>query len=163
MNDDFESLVRLSEHFKDHIVNKQKKINEIRANQFQSMQGDQPKINFGKIRERHREFQRREESQLKILTDEMNNMVVEKIKKFEGKSFKIKELMQEKILLDELKKERSKQINDALVTLSEESEAPLMPLIVHVDMLLQKQELSEEQKNHLRKVRENVLSGLDKF
>ncbi len=73
----------------------------------------------------------------------------------------MKELMQEKIFLKELEKNRSNRITDALKILSAEYDAPLMPLLVHVDMLLQKQELSEKQKNHLRNIKQNVFSCLD--
>ena len=71
--------------------------------------------------------------------------------------------MQEKMILVELEKEHSLQIINTLKSLSAKEDAPLMQLLVHVDMLLQKQELSEKQKNHLREVKQNILSGLNLF
>jgi len=161
MIDDFESIESLSKIFQEHIVSNQKKLNEVRKKQFQSMTSVSSKIDFSKIREKHQEFQRREKSQISIFAEELNKRLLTKVKIFEGSSFKMKELMQEKILLKELEKNRSDQITNALKILSDEYDAPLMPLLVHVDMLLQKQELSEKQKNHLRNVKQNVLSCLD--
>ncbi len=71
------------------------------------------------------------------------------------------ELLQERMLLKELEKKRSKRVTDALETLSEEYDAPLKPLLIHVDMLLEKEGLTEKQKNHLVNVKENVLSCLE--
>ena len=73
MIDDYESLESLSKIFQDRFVTNQKKLNEIRAKQFQSMTGVNPKINFKEIAEKHREFQRREKAQIAVLADEMNN------------------------------------------------------------------------------------------
>ena len=161
MIDDFEYIESLSKIFQEHIVSDQKKLNEIRKKQFQSMTSTSSKIDVSKIREKHQEFQRREKSQISIFAEELNKRLIVKIKILEDNSFKMKELVQEKILLKELERERSTQITNALKTLSAEYDAPLMPLLVHVDMLLQKQELSEKQKNHLRNVKQNVLSCLD--
>ena len=161
MIDDFESIESLSKIFQEHIVSNQKKLNEVRKMQFQSMTSASSKIDFSKIREKHQEFQRREKSQISIFAEELNKRLLTKVKIFEGSSFKMKELMQEKIFLKELEKNRSNRITDALKILSAEYDAPLMPLLVHVDMLLQKQELSEKQKNHLRNIKQNVFSCLD--
>ncbi len=161
MIDDFESIESLSKIFQEHIVSNQKKLNEVRKKQFQSMTRASSKIDFSKIREKHQEFQRREKSQISIFAEELNKRLLTKVKIFEGSSFKMKELMQEKIFLKELEKNRSNRITDALKILSAEYDAPLMPLLVHVDMLLQKQELSEKQKNHLRNIKQNVFSCLD--
>ena len=161
MIDDFEYIESLSKTFQEHIVSDQKKLNEIRKKQFQSMASTSSKIDVSKIREKHQEFQHREKSQISILAEELNKRLIVKVKILEDNSFKMKELVQEKILLKELERERSTQITNALKTLSAEYDAPLMPLLVHVDMLLQKQELSEKQKNHLRNVKQNVLSCLD--
>ena len=87
--------------------------------------------------------------------------MISKIQIVEDDSFKMHELLQERMLLKELEKKRSKRIADALELLSEEYDAPLKPLLVHVDMLLEKQELNDKQKNHLINARENVLSCLD--
>lgn len=164
MVDDYESLERLSKTFQNRFATNQKKLNEIRTKQFQSITGDSPKVSFSEIAESHREFQRREKDQISILADEMNNMLLEKFKDFkEDESFKNKESMQKKILLDELEREYSGKITDALESLSAKEDDPLMPLLIHVDMLLQRQELSEKQKNHLRNVKQNILSGLDLF
>lgn len=48
-------------------------------------------------------------------------------------------------------------------SLSAESEISLTPLLVHVDMLLQKQELTEKQQNHLKNIKQNILSSLEVF
>jgi len=161
MIDDFESIESLSKTFQEQVVSNQKKLNEVRRKQFQSMADNSSKIDFSKIREKHQEFQRREKSQISILAKELNKRLLAKVKIIEDNSFKMKELVQEKILLKELEKEHSNRITDALKTLSTEYDVPLMPLLVHVDMLLQKPELSEKQKNHLRNAKQNVLSCLD--
>ena len=163
MTDDYERLERLSKNFQDKFISNQKKLNEIRVNQFQSMLGDNPKVNFNKIREKYQEFQRREKLQRGILTDEMNMILLQKIKEFEKEeSFKNKEPIQRKILLEEIDKEESKQITSTLKQ-SAELRVLLLPLVVHVDILLQKQALSEKQKNHLKIVRQHILSDLDVF
>jgi len=170
MIDDFESIESLSRTFQEQVVSNQKRLNEVRKNQFQSMTSTSSKIDLSKIREKRQisqskeksqDFQQREKSQIAILVEEMNKRLISKIEIVEDNSFKMKELVQEKILLKELEKNRSDQITNALKILSDEYDAPLMPLLVHVDMLLQKQELSEKQKNHLRNVKQNVLSCLD--
>jgi len=131
MIDDFESIESLSKIFQEHIVSNQKKLNEVRKKQFQSMTSPSSKIDFSKIREKHQEFQRKEKSQISIFADELNKRLLAKVKIFEGSSFKMKELMQEKIFLKELERERSTQITNALKILSAEYDAPLMPLLVH--------------------------------
>lgn len=170
MIDDFESIESLSRTFQEQVVSNQKRLNEVRRNQFQSMTSTSSKIDLSKIREKRQisqfkeksqDFQQREKSQIAILVEEMNKRLISKIEIVEDNSFKMKELVQEKILLKELEKNRSDQITNALKILSDEYDVPLMPLLVHVDMLLQKQELSEKQKNHLRNVKQNVLSCLD--
>jgi len=161
MIDDFEYIESLSKIFQEHIVSDQKKLNEIRKKQFQSMASISSKIDVSKIREKHQEFQHSEKSQISIFAEELNKRLIVKVKILEDNSFKMKELMQEKIFLKELEKKRSNRITNALKILSAEYDAPLIPLLVHVDMLLQKQELSEKQKNHLRNVKQNVLSCLD--
>lgn len=163
MIDDYEYLEKQSRYFKEHIIKNQMKLNEIRASQFQNMLGDVQKVDLDKIREERKKFQMKENAQLKILMDEMNNIMVVKIRKFEGKSFKIKEMVQEKILLDGLKKERTGMLKNTLATFSGEFDSLLMPLIVHVDMLLENKKLSEKQRNHLERVRNNVLCGSDIF
>ncbi|MBT8173783.1 MAG: hypothetical protein KJN83_07005, partial [Nitrosopumilus sp.] len=75
--------------------------------------------------------------------------------------FKNKELMQKKILLEELGKEYSKQLSYISELSNSENDLPLTPLIVHIDMLLQNQNLSDKQKNHLIIARQNILSGLN--
>jgi len=161
MIDDFEYIESLSKTFQEHIFSNQKKLNEVRRKQFQSMASTSSKIDVSKIREKHQEFQHREKSQISILAEELNKRLLAKITIIEDNSFKMKELMQEKIFLKELEKKRSNRITNALKILSAEYDTPLIPLLVHVDMLLQKQELSKKQKNHLRNVKQNVLSCLD--
>jgi len=170
MIDDFESIESLSKTFQEQVVSNQKRLNEVRRKQFQSMVGNSSKVDFSKIREKRKisqseekfqDFQQREKSQIAILVEEMNKRLLSKIEIVEDNSFKMKELVQEKILLKGLEENRSKRITDALKTLSTEYDAPLIPLLVHVDMLLQKQELSEKQKNHLKNAKQNVLSCLD--
>jgi len=161
MIDDFEYIESLSKTFQEHIVSNQKRLNEIRKKQFQSMASTSSKIDVSKIREKHQEFQHSEKSQISIFAEELNKRLIVKVKILEDNSFKMKELMQEKIFLKELEKKRSNRITNALKILSAEYDTPLIPLLVHVDMLLQKQELSKKQKNHLRNVKQNVLSCLD--
>jgi len=170
MIDDFESIESLSKTFQEQVVNNQKKLNEVRKKQFQSMASNSSKISFSKIREKRQiyqseeksqDFQQREKSQIAMIVEEMNKRLLSKIEIVKDNSFKMKELVQEKIFLKEFEEKRSKRITDALKTLSTEYDVPLMPLLVHVDMLLQKPELSEKQKNHLRNAKQNVLSCLD--
>jgi len=161
MIDDFEHIESLSKTFQEHIFSNQKNLNEVRRKQFQSMASTSSKIDVSKISEKHQEFQRREKSQISFFAEELNKRLLAKVTIFEDNSFKMKELMQEKIFLKELEKKHSNRITNALKILSAEYDAPLIPLLVHVDMLLQKQELSEKQKNHLRNAKQNVLSCLD--
>jgi len=138
MIDDFESIESLSKIFQEQVVSNQKKLNEVRRKQFQSMASNSSKIDFSKIREKReisqskeksQDFQQREKSQIAMLVEEMNKKLLSKIKIVEDNSFKMKELVQEKILLKELEKKCSNQITNALKTLSAEYDAPLMPLI----------------------------------
>ncbi len=94
-----------------------------------------------------------------MLATEMNQILLDKIKTLEeDKLFKDKEARQEKALLEELERERKKQADDArLPVVNTDS---LVPLLVHVDMLLQKQELTEKQKNHLKAIRQNVMASI---
>lgn len=170
MIDDFEHIESLSEIFRRQVASNQKRLNEVRRKQFQSVASDSSKVRLKKSRaniqisqpdEKSHDFQQREKSQVAMLVEEMNKRLVSKIEIVEDNSFKMKELVQERALLKELEKKRSSRITDALKTLSTEYDAPLTPLLVHVDMLLQKQGLTEKQKNHLKNVKQNVLSCLD--
>lgn len=158
MIDDYESLERISVQFHNRVVLNQKKLNEIRVSQFQSMAGNKPKINVEKIREKNQEYNLKEKAQIAMLATEMNRVLLEKIRVLEeDKIFKDKEARQEKILLEELEKERTKQTNTMeLMPMN----GDLVPLLVHVDMLLQKQELTEKQKNHLKAIRQNVMASI---
>ncbi|MFQ5781909.1 MAG: hypothetical protein ACE5GR_02495 [Nitrosopumilus sp.] len=161
---DYESLELLSKRFQAQIIANQKQLNELRAKQFYNMTGDDNKVNFTEIRRKTQDFQRKEKSQLTILAKEMNELLTEKIKSYEeDELFKNNEILQEKILLEELEKEHSNQLSTALKLLSNELYSPLISLIIHVDTLLKKPELSEKQKNHLQNVRQNILSGLNAF
>ena len=162
MNSDYESLEELSKRFQAHMIENQKKLNKLRASQFNKMINENTTINFLELRKKHQEFDKREKSQLAILAEEMNELLAKNIHQYvEDESFKNNERQQEKILLEELEKERSSQLSNALKLSSNELETPLMSLIVHVDMLLQKTELTEKQKNHLKNVRQNILSGIE--
>ena len=169
MIDDFEAIEDLSKTFQEQVVNNQRKLNEVRRKQFESVSTYSSKNNFEKPKNFHRksldkptkDFLEREKSQIAVLVQELNRRLISKIEIVEDDSFKMHELLQERMLLRELEKKRSKRITDALELLSEEYDAPLKPLLVHVDMLLQKQELSDKQKNHLKNVKENVLSCLN--
>ena len=159
MIDDYESLEKISVQFHSRVVLNQKKLNEIRVKQFQSMAGNKPKVNVEKIRERNQEYMLKEKAQIAILATEMNQILLEKIKILEeDKLFKDKETRQEKVLLEELEKERTKQTNH--VQSSSINNDTLIPLLVHVDMLLEKQELTEKQKNHLKAIRQNVMASI---
>ena len=170
MIDDFEAIEDLSKTFQEQVVSNQKKLNEVRRRQFESVSTYSPKTisqkpeNFyreSSDKEKSEDFLKREKSQISILAQELNKRLISKIQIVEDDSFKMHELLQERMLLKELEKKRSKRIADALELLSEEYDAPLKPLLVHVDMLLEKQELNDKQKNHLINARENVLSCLD--
>ena len=170
MIDDFEAIEDLSKTFQEQVVNNQRKLNEVRRKQFESVSTYSSKVRYEKPKKFYREspdepkskdFLDREKSQIAVLAQELNKRLISKIQIVEDDSFKMHELLQERTLLKELEKKRSKRITDALNLLSEEYDAPLKPLLVHVDMLLQKQELTEKQKNHLSNVKENVLSCLD--
>lgn len=169
MIDDFESIEDLSKTFKDQMVNNQKKLNEVRRRQFESVSTYSSKTNK-KPTSHHRksqdiqlsdDFLKREKSQIVVLTKELDKRLISKIKIVEDDSFKMHELMQERVLLKDLEKVRSKRITDALQLLSEEYDAPLKPLLIHVDMLIERQTLTEKQKNHLMNVKENILSCLE--
>ena len=176
MIDDFEHIESLSETFHRQVVSNQKRLNEVRRKQFQSLTGDSSKINLKRIGvsrkipqsdkkfqsdETSQDFQQREKSQMAMLVKEMNKRLISKIEIVEDNPFKMKELVQERALFKELEKRRSNKISNALKTLSAEYDAPLSPLLIHVDMLLQKQELSEKQKDHLKNIKQNILSCLD--
>jgi hypothetical protein len=170
MIDDFEHIESLSETFHRQVVSNQKRLNEVRRKQFQSLTGDSSKINLKRIvvsrkipqsDETSQDFQQREKSQMAMLVKEMNKRLISKIEIVEDNPFKMKELVQERALFKELEKRRSNKISNALKTLSAEYDAPLSPLLIHVDMLLQKQELSEKQKDHLKNIKQNILSCLD--
>ncbi len=162
MNSDYESLEELSKRFQAHMIENQKKLNKLRSNQFKQMINENTIVNFKELRKKHQDFQKREKSQLAMLAEEMNELLAKNVHQYiEDDSFKNNERLQEKILLEEIEKERSSQLSNALKLSETELETPLMSLIVHVDMLLQKAELNEKQKNHLKNVRENILSGLD--
>jgi len=162
MINDYESIEKLSKRFSEKIVSNQKRLNELRSSQFYDMTSDNPKINVKEVLAKHHDFQNREKSQLEILSNEMNELVLDQIKVFEEEeSFKQKELMQKKILLEELGKEYSNQLAYISKLSDSEMDLPLMPLIVHIDMLLQKQDLSDKQKNHLLTARQNILTGLN--
>lgn len=159
MIDDYESLEKISAQFHNRVVLNQKKLNEIRVKQFQSMAGNKPKINVEKIREKNQEYNLKEKAQLAMLATEMNKILLDKIKTLEeDKLFKDKEARQEKALLEELERERKKQADDAQLPIVNTNS--LVPLLVHVDMLLQKQELTEKQKNHLKAIRQNVMASI---
>jgi hypothetical protein len=170
MIDDFESIEDLSKTFQEQVVNNQRKLNEVRRKQFESMSAYSSKVSNEKPKNIHREsadkpksedFLEREKSQIAVLVQELNKRLLSKIKIVEDNSFKMHELLQERMLIKELEKKRSKRVNDALEILSEEYDAPLKPLLAHVDILLQKQALTEKQKNHLVNVKENILSCLE--
>ena len=162
MNDDFEYIEDLSTKFSENIIANQKRLNNIRTNQFLDMTNENGKINVKEVIEIRHDFTFRETSQLELLSNEMNDLVLNQIKSFEEDAvFKNKELMQKKILLEELGKEYSKQLSYISELSNSENDLPLTPLIVHIDMLLQKQNLSDKQKNHLIIARQNILSGLN--
>jgi len=162
MINDYESIENLSKKFSEKIVTNQRRLNELRSSQFHDMTSDNPRINVKEVLSKNRDFQYREKSQLEILSNEMNDLVLDQIKFFEEEeSFKNKELMQKKILLEELGKEYSNQLAYIAKLSDSEMDLPLMPLIVHIDMLLQKQELTDKQKNHLLSARQNILTGLN--
>ena len=162
MINDYESLENLSKRFSEKIVSNQKRLNELRSSQFYDMTSDNPRINVKEVIAKHHDFHNREKSQLEILSNEMNELVLNQIKIFEEEeSFKNKELMQKKILLEELGKEYSNQLAYISKLFESETDLPLMPLIVHIDMLLHKKDLSEKQKNHLLSARQNILTGLN--
>jgi hypothetical protein len=169
MIDDFEYLEDLSKSFQEQVVNNQRKLNEVRRRQFESVSTYSSKVSNEKPRNMHRfrseskseDFLKREKDQISVLVQELNKRLLSKIKIVEDDSFKMHELLQERMLLKELEKKREKRVNDALEILSEEYDAPLNPLLAHVDILLQKQELTEKQKNHLKNIKENVLSCLN--
>ena len=159
MIDDYESLEKISVQFHNRVVLNQKKLNEIRVKQFQSMAANKPKVNVEKIREKNQEYMLKEKAQIAILATEMNQILLEKIKILEeDKLFKDKEERQVKMLLEELNEERSKQTHPEQPT-PIDNEA-LAPLLVHVDMLLEKQELTEKQKSHLKAIRQNVMASI---
>ena len=170
MIDDYESIEDLSKTFQEQVVSNQKKLNEVRRKQFESVSTYSFKPSAKKISNSNKmssdgletaDFLKREKSQIAVLVNELNKRLVSKIQIVEDDSFKMHELLQERMLLKELEKKRSKRVTDALETLSEEYDAPLKPLLVHVDMLLEKEGLTEKQKNHLVNVKENVLSCLE--
>jgi len=170
MIDDYEAIEDLSKTFQEQVVSNQKKLNEVRRKQFESVSTYSFKTSTKKTSNSYKEspqelettdFLKREKSQITMLVNELNKRLVSKIQIVEDDSFKMHELLQERMLLKELEKKRSKRVTDALETLSEEYDVPLKPLLVHVDMLLEKQELTEKQKSHLKNVKENVLSCLD--
>lgn len=157
--DDYESLEKISVQFHNRVVLNQKKTKRVRVKQFQTMAGAKPKINVEKIREKNQEYNLKEKAHLAILSTEMNRILLDKIKVLEeDKLFKDKEIRQEKALLAELEKKRKKQAND--VQLPAVNTDSLVPLLVHVDMLLQKQELTEKQKNHLKAIRQNEMASI---
>jgi len=162
MINDYQSIENLSKIFSEKVVTNQKRLNELRSSQFYDMTSDNPKINVKEVISKNHDFQYREKSQLEILSNEMNDLVLDQIKIFEEEeSFKNKELLQKKILLEELGKEYSNQLAYITKLSNSEMDLPLMPLIVHIDMLLQKPELSGKQKNHLLSARQNILTGLN--
>ncbi|QLH04925.1 hypothetical protein C5F49_06045 [Nitrosopumilus oxyclinae] len=162
MNNDYESIEDLSKQFSDNVVANQKRLNGIRTHQFLDMTNVYGEVNVKQVVEKGHDFTYREKSQLEILSNEMNELVLNQIKSFEEETaFKNKELMQKKILLEELGKEYSKQLSFISKLSNSETDLPLTPLIVHIDMLLQQQNLSEKQKNHLIIARHNILSGLN--
>ncbi len=162
MNNDYESIEDLSKQFSDNVAANQKRLNQIRSNQFLDMANADGIINVKQVIEKRHDFTYREQSQLEILSNEMNDLVLNQIKIFEeDTAFKQKELLQKKILLEELGKEYSKQLSYISELSNSKSDLPLTPLIVHMDMLLQNQDLSEKQKNHLIIARQNILSGLN--
>lgn len=164
MINDYESLELLSKRFQEKMIANQKLLNQLRAKQFNNMTGDDPKINFSEVRMKNLAFQRKEKSQLAILANEMNELLTQKIKSYEeDESFKNNERLQEKILLQELEKEYSEQLTVALKLSSERLDTPLTSLVMHVDILLKQPNLSEKQKNHLKNVKNNILTGLNEF
>jgi len=98
MIDDFESIESLSKTFQEQVVSNQKRLNEIRRNQFQSMTSTSSKIDLSKIREKRQisqskeksqDFQQREKSQIAILVEEMNKRLILKIEIVEDNSLKL--------------------------------------------------------------------------
>jgi hypothetical protein len=160
MVDEFHSLENLSEQFLSRVVTNQKRINALRSQQFQSYE-EKRQFNFQKSREEYQEFQIKETKQIEILVDEMNIILLEKIKEFEDeKTFKQKEIMQEKIIMQEMEKELANYLSVNPNVDFSKLISPLMPLLVHTHMLLANPELKDKQRTHLNMVKNNILSGM---
>lgn len=161
MINDYESLANLSKKFSENIVANQKRLNQLRSSQFYCMAGDNSKVNIKQIREKNKDFLSREKSQLEILSHEMNTLLEEKIKDFENEqSFNDKELNQQKILLGEIEKEYANMSISASKLSDLGIDTPVMPIVIRVDMLLQKENLSEKQRSHLLIAKQNILAAL---
>ncbi len=177
MVDDYKVIEKLSMGFNGDAVERQRRINQIRLNQFKATSGE---ISSSKIKELQEKSQekiqkerfrkkitledsvQKEIEQIKMIANNMNSILVKKIEDLvQSNSFKEKEDQQEEIILKKLEKVQTKQFVEMLKMISYELQAPLSPVLIHLDILLQNPQLNESQKEHLRAAKQNVVSYLN--
>lgn len=177
MIDDYKVLENLSMRFNGNAVERQRKLNEIRQNQFKATSGNLSSMKIKELREKSKEKNQKEQfrekitledsvlkeiEQIRMIANEMNLILVQKIESLEhSRSFKEKEHQQEKIILQELETIQSKQCVEMLKMLSYDLHAPLSPILIHLDALLQNPQLDEIQKEHLRASKQNIILYLN--
>lgn len=157
--DEYESLENISVAFLNSIVSNQKKLNEVRRKQFQTMSKNASKINYNAIKTNNREILQKETEQISILIDEMDKILSKKLLMVDQDNvFAQKELEQEKIILHEIEKEMSESSANYAYLQTDQLRRSLVPTLLHLDLLCKKNQLNEKQKNHLQIVRKNIFS-----
>lgn len=177
MIDDYKVLENLSMGFNVDAVERQKRINQIRQNQFKDASGNLSSLKIKELEEKSKERKQKEQfrkkitlddsvqkeiEQIKMIANEMNLILMRKIEDLErSDSFRERERQQEKIILKELETIQSKQFVEILKMISYGLQTPLSPVLIHLDTLLQNPQLDESKKEHLRISKQNVISYLN--